>query len=151
MKKLSLLVILLTLTVAASAQNFKSLLASELKSANMENATALLGLPNDPNSAFGKAYGKFNDLMLANTEKRFGIIEKFAKNYKNITPEVAKGLIKETVAFGKERNKLMAKMPKLFGKHLSPENLLSLMQYENKKQSIIDGFLARNIPFANQR
>jgi hypothetical protein len=43
----------------------------------------------------------------------------------------------------------MSQIPKAVGKDLSPASLLTLMQYEGKKQAIVDAFLAKNIPFAN--
>jgi hypothetical protein len=151
MKKLILLAMAFTMTSGLFAQDLKTQLINELKTANMYNVSELLGMDIDPTSDFGKAYSAFNDQGIANVEKRLMVVDKFANNFGNITPELANELIKESIAAMKERTKMMEKMPKTFGKYLSPSNLLSLMQYENKKQAIFDNFLARNIPFANMK
>lgn len=151
MKKLFFLSLGLLMTAGLVAQDLKTQLINELKTANMYNVSELLGMDIDPTSDFGKAYSAFNDQSIANVEKRMKVVDKFATNFGNITPELADELIKESIAAMKERTKMLEKMPKTFGKYLSPSNLLALMQYENKKQAIFDNFLARNIPFANMK
>jgi hypothetical protein len=149
MKNILVLAACLFISAGAFAQDFKTMIANELKAANFDNVSQLLGFKIDPASKMGKAYSEISDKLLANSEQRFNMIKKFAENRKNITPEMANSLIKDSVKFQKERTKIMSQIPKAVGKDLSPANLLTLMQYEGKKQAIVDAFLAKNIPFAN--
>jgi hypothetical protein len=112
---------------------------------------ALLGINMDPNTEFGKLYQEFQTELLNNGEKRFNLISDYMNRTNNITPEVAKNVINQTLDLSDERNKIMRKYAKKMGKYLSPENLLALMQYENKLRAMVDAELAEMIPFANQK
>ncbi len=150
MKNLFLLFISMLLSTVAFSQDYKAMLAKELKAANFDNASAILGFDLDPGSPAGMAYDKMMDAFMANGEKRLGIIKKYADNFKNITPSMAKELTNDMLKVEKDRLKLMNKMSKTMGKHLSPQNTLALLQYQSKKHAIISEALARMVPFANQ-
>jgi hypothetical protein len=149
MKNLLTLFFCLTMAAGAIAQDYKAMVAKEMKAANMENASALLGFDINENTEVGKVYGEISKMFFENGSKRFDLIKKYADNKNNLTPAVANELIKESLKLNKERNKIMQKMSKKLGKHLSPANLIALMQYESKKQALIDAALARIVPFAN--
>lgn len=150
MKSLFILALGLLLTSAVFAQDFKSMLAKELKAANFENASELLGFNLDPSSAAGQVFGEMTDAFMANGASKLELVKKYSDNVQNLNPDLAKSLTKDFLKIEKDRIKLMSKMSKKMGKFLSPENTLALLQYQNKKNALMDGALARLVPFANQ-
>jgi hypothetical protein len=149
---LSLAVCLLSVSLyAQQPKSYNDLLKEELKEMKTMDMQALLGINMDPNTEFGKLYQEFQTELLNNGEKRFNLISDYMNRTNNITPEVAKNVINQTLDLSDERNKIMRKYAKKMGKYLSPENLLALMQYESKLRAMVDAELAEMIPFANQK
>ena len=144
--------LLLTLSVFGQKQkpaSYNEVLLSQIKGGKTEMLSQLLGVKIDPATEFGKIYGEFQDKLLANGEQRFKLIEDYLNHTNNITPEYAKNLLSQFLKTDAERNKIMSKYSKKLGKHLSPQNLLTLMQFENKLRAMVDAELAETIPFAN--
>lgn len=129
--------------------NYNDVLKSQLKGDKTQLVSQLLGVKIDPNTEFGKLYGEFQDQLLNNGEKRFKLIEDYLNHTNNITPEFAKNLLDQVLKVDAERTKIMSKYAKKLGKHLSPQNLLTLFQFENKLRAMVDAELAETIPFAN--
>lgn len=132
-------------------KSYNDLLKEEIKEGKTADVQSLLGINMDPSTEFGKIYSEFQDALLKNGEARFNLISDYMNRTNNITPELAKEMINKTLDLSDERNKIMRKYAKKMGKYLSPENLLALMQYENKLRALVDAELAEMIPFANQK
>lgn len=132
-------------------KSYNDILKAEIKEGKTADIQSLLGINMDPNTEFGKIYGEFQDALLKNGEARFKLISDYMDRTNNITPEVANDMISKTLDLSDERNKIMRKYDKKMGKYLSPENRLSLMQYENKLRALVDAELAELVPFANQK
>lgn len=130
---------------------YNDVVKSQIKGDKTVILSELLGTKIDPATDFGKLYGEFQDKLLANGEKRFKLINDYMSSTNNITPEVAKDLLSRSLKVDAERNKIMTKYSKKFGKHLSPQNLLTLFQFENKLRAMVDAELAEAIPFANMK
>jgi hypothetical protein len=153
MKQTILLSAILFLSMSVFGQtkpaNYNEILKSQIKGDKTEVLSLLLGVKIDPNTEFGKLYGEFQDKLLANGEKRFSLINDYLNRTNNITPEYAKSLLDQFLKLDSERTKIMSKYSKKLGKYLSPQNLLTLMQFENKLRAMVDAELAEAIPFAN--
>ena len=153
MKQTILLSAILFLAMSVFGQtkpaNYNDLLKSQIKGNKTEVLSQLLGVKIDANTEFGKLYGEFQDKLLANGEKRFSLINDYLNRSNNITPEYAKSLLDQFLKLDSERTKIMSKYSKKLGKYLSPQNLLTLMQFENKLRALVDAEIAEAIPFAN--
>jgi hypothetical protein len=130
--------------------SYSDALKGQIKGDKTQMLSQLLGVKIDPSTEFGKVYGEFQDKLLANGEQRFKMIESYLNRTNNITPEFAKNLVDQSLKLDSERTKIMSKYSKKLGKHLSPQNLLTLMQFENKLRAMVDAELAEAIPFANE-
>ncbi len=131
--------------------SYNDVVKSQIKGDKTAILSELIGTKIDPATDFGKLYGEFQDKLLANGEKRFKLINDYMKNTSNLTPDVAKNLLSQSLKIDSERTKIMSKYAKKFGKHLSPQNLLTLFQFENKLRAMVDAELAEAIPFANMK
>lgn len=131
--------------------SYSDVVKKEIKGDKTEVLSQLLGVKIDPNTDFGKLYGEFQDKLLDNGEKRFKLIEDYLNHTNNITPEFAKNLLDQVLKVDADRTKIMTKYAKKLGKHLSPQNLLTLFQFENKLRAMVDAELAEAIPFANMK
>lgn len=131
--------------------SYSEVMKSEIKGDKTQVVSQLLGVKIDANTEFGKLYGEFQDKLLDNGEKRFKLIEDYLNHTNNITPEFAKNLLDQVLKVDAERTKIMSKYAKKLGKHLSPQNLLTLFQFENKLKAMVDAELAEAIPFANMK
>lgn len=130
--------------------SYNDVLKGRLKGSKTEVLSQLLGVKIEANSEFGQLFAEFQDKLLANGEKRFGLINDYLNRPNNISPEFAKNLLDNFLKLDSERNKIMSKYSKKLGKYLSPQNLLTMMQFENKLRALVDAELAEAIPFANQ-
>ena len=153
MKQTILAFAALFLALSVSAQtkpaSYNDLIKSQLKGGKTEIVSQLLGVDFNSNPEFSKLYGEFQDKLLANGEQRFKLINDYLNHTNNLTPEYAKGLIDQFLKLDGERTKIMSKYSKKLGKYLSPQNLLTLIQFENKLRAMVDAELAETIPFAN--
>jgi hypothetical protein len=153
MKRTILSFATLFLAAAVFAQtkpaSYNDVLKSQLKGSKTEIVSQLLGVDFKSNPDFSKLYGEFQDKLLANGEKRFKLIEDYLNHSNNITGDYAKSLIDQMLKVDSERTKIMSKYSKKLGKYLSPQNTLTLLQFENKLRALVDAKLAANIPFAN--
>lgn len=154
MKRTLLALTALFLAVSVFGQkpsNYSDAVKGQIKGDKTAILGELLGTKIDPNTDFGKLYGEFQDKLLANGEKRFKLVNDYMNNMNNLTPDLAKNLLSQSLKIDAERNKIMSKYAKKFGKHLSPQNLLTLFQFENKLRALVDAQLAEAIPFANMK
>ncbi len=140
----------LSLSAQKAPASYNDAVKSKVKGNKTEVLSQLLGVKIDPNTEFGKLYGEFQDKLLANGEKRFKLIGDYLNRTNNMTPEFAKNLVEQSLKIDAERTKIMSKYSKKLGKYLSPQNLLTLMQFENKLRAMVDAQLAEAIPFANE-
>lgn len=131
--------------------SYNDALKGQIKGDKTQLVSQLLGMKIDPSSDFGKLYDEFQTKLLDNGEKRFKLINDYMSSANNLTPETAKSLLSQSLKIDAERNKIMTKYSKKFGKHLSPQNLLTLFQFENKLRAMVDAELAEAIPFANMK
>jgi hypothetical protein len=131
--------------------SYNDALKGQIKGDKTQLVSQLLGIKIDPASDFGKLYNEFQTKLLDNGEKRFKLINEYLNSTNNLTPEFAKDLLSRSLKIDAERNKIMAKYSKKFSKHLSPQNLLTLFQFENKLRAMVDAELAEAIPFANMK
>lgn len=141
---------LATFVFGQKPATYADILKTQLKGDKTELVSKLLGVKIEPTSDFGKLYGEFQDKLLNNSEKRFKLINDYLNHSNNVTPEFAKDLISQSLKVDSERTKIMSKYSKKMGKYLSPQNMLSLLQFENKLKALTDAKLAELIPFANQ-
>ncbi len=151
MKKLLLSLTLVFVATFAFAQDeYKKMVKEELTKMNFEDASAILGFDLDPSSEVGQLFNTFSDAFMENGASKLKLVKKYAENFRKIDGDMAKQLIKEMQNVEKDRLKLMDKMFKKMSKVLPAEDALSLIQYQNKKNSIIDAALTRLVPFANE-
>lgn len=153
MKHTILFVAALFLSLSVFGQkpsSYNEVLKGQIKGDKTQILSQLLGVKIEANSEFGQLYAEFQDKLLANGEKRFSMINDYLNRTNNLTPEYAKSLLDNFLKLDAERNKIMSKYSKKLGKYLSPQNLLTMMQFENKLRAIVDAALAEAIPFANQ-
>ncbi len=145
----SALLLSLSLFAQKKPASYNDALLNQIKGGKTEFLSQLLGVKFDPNSEFGKLYGSFQDELLANGEQRFKLIDQYLNRTNNITPDFAKSLLNDMLSNQADRTKIMQKYSKKLGKYLSPQNLLTLMQFESKLRALVDAELAEAIPFAN--
>lgn len=145
------LFVALSLSAQKAPASYNDAVKSQIKGNKTEVLSQLLGVDFKSNPEFSKLYGEFQDKLLANGEKRFQLIGDYLNHTNNLTPELAKSLVDQSLKIDAERNKIMTKYSKKLGKYLSPQNLLTLMQFENKLRAMVDAQLAQAIPFANEK
>src|SRR5262245_21542957 len=107
----------------AKPASYSDALKGQIKGSKTEVLSQLLGVGFKSNPEFSKLYGEFQDKLLANGEQRFKLINDYLNRTNNITPELAKGLIEQSLKLDSERTKIMSKYAKKLGKYLSPQNL----------------------------
>ena len=96
--------------------------------------------------AFWPIYQEYQTKLTQINERTRKIIAEYAKNYQNMTNEVAQKLLKESLAVEKERLALKVNiMPKLL-KVLPAIKAARYYQIENKIQAVVQYGLADGIP-----
>jgi hypothetical protein len=96
--------------------------------------------------AFWPIYQDYQTRLSKINERIAMVIVEYAGNYKSMTNEVAKKLMKESMAVEKERVKLKETMMPKFEKALPALKAARYYQIENKIQAVVQYELADRIP-----
>ncbi len=151
MKKVLLLSLSLVFSVGllSAQESLEDLIVDELKRNDMENVSEVLGFDLSSNHKAADTYNKLSEELFEVRTREYQMIRNFLQQGNNVTDKYAEKLIDEWVRITEDRLKVMKKFPNKMKKHLSASNTVRLMQYENKKQALIDTALAKIVPFAN--
>jgi hypothetical protein len=96
--------------------------------------------------AFWPIYQEYQTRLMKINERIGKIIMSYAENYKTMTNEVAKKLMKESMAVEKERQVLKEQLMPKFQKAIPAIKVARYYQIENKIQAIVQYELAGSIP-----
>jgi len=96
--------------------------------------------------AFWPIYQEYQTKLTKINERIANLIIEYAKNYQNMTNDIAKKLMKESMAVEKERLALKASLLPKFQKALPAIKVARYYQIENKIQAVVQYGLADSIP-----
>ena len=96
--------------------------------------------------AFWPLYQEYQTKLVKINERIAKLIVEYAENYKSMTNEIAKKLMKESVAVEKERVALKESLMPKFQKALPAIKVARYYQIENKIQAVVQYSLADSIP-----
>jgi hypothetical protein len=96
--------------------------------------------------AFSPVYDGYQAEMKVTYEAGADLLNKYAANYDTMTDETAKAILKEWFRIRDQRNDLVEKYAKKYGKVLPPKKVLRWVQVEHKLNTLLDAQAAAMIP-----
>ena len=160
MKRYSVTSLLIIMFVGALSISPVSSMAQEGSSDNMEIlreklradkkllVAANMQLAEAEGKAFWPIYDEYQKEKSKLADRRLKVIQEYAANFNNLTPDVAKKLVEQSLAIQKDDLKLMESHLAKLRKVLSEIKVGRFYQIENKIGAILDFELARSIPLA---
>jgi hypothetical protein len=124
------------------------ILKEKIKADKKLLVAANMNLTDAEAKAFWPLYQEYQTHLAKINERIATIIAEYAGNYNSMTNEVAKKLMKESVAVEKERVALKESMMPKFEKALPAIKAARYYQIENKIQAVVLYGLADSIPLA---
>ncbi|MBE0636922.1 MAG: hypothetical protein IH598_00205 [Bacteroidales bacterium] len=131
---------------AQTTSDYVELVRTQLKAEKKVVVMEVLQLSDAEATVFWPLYDEYNGKMYTVQTKRVQLIKDFAKNYENMTPEVADDLVKRMFAIKGELLKLDQTYYKKFKKVLPLTKVASYFQLENKIETLVNAELAVEIP-----
>jgi hypothetical protein len=99
-------------------------------------------------AAFTPIYDEYQREMKGVMGRGSDVINKFAANYGSMTDDAAKDIMKDFFKVRNERNALVEKYAKKFGRELPATKVLQWVQVENKLNALLDAEAASIIPLS---
>jgi hypothetical protein len=123
-------------------------LISQIQSDKRAIVLSALQLTDAQVTAFTPIYDEYQREMKGVMSRGSDVINKFAANYGSMTDDAAKDIMKDFFKVRNERNALVEKYAKKFGRELPATKVLQWVQVENKLNTLLDVQAAAIIPIA---
>jgi Spy/CpxP family protein refolding chaperone len=125
-------------------------LIKELQTEKRQVMLDTLKLTPEQSAKFTPIYDEYQAEMKGQFQRGVDVLNKFAANYGSMTDDAAQDIMKEWFSLRDNRNALMKKYAKQFGKKLPATDVLRWVQIENKLNTLLDMQAARVIPIATK-
>ena len=133
-----------TLNLAAYAE----LLRSDVRMQKVAIITEVMGFTEAEDKAFWPIYREYDAEMAKLGDERVANIEEYARNYSNLTDDVADRLATKALDLEGRRSAVKAKFYEKLKGALSPKTAMRALQVEHQLQLIVDLQVAASLPIA---
>jgi hypothetical protein len=137
-----------SLAQAVNSRDQNELIISQIQADKRAVVLSALQLTDTQVAAFTPIYDEYQPEMKAVMSRGSDVINKFAANYGSMTDDAAKGIMKDFFKVRNERNALVEKYAKKFGRELPATKVLQWVQVENKLNTLLDAEAASIIPLS---
>lgn len=148
MRKLLMLIMMLAISMTASAQNKQEIekTRTDILANKKQIIKATLDLSKQESDVFWPLYEEYQNALKPVHDRSSRLIANYLRDYKTLTDEQAELLISEVLNIEREQLKLKEAYVKKFSAVLPPKKVARYFQLENKMQTVMDYDLAKKIP-----
>ncbi|HEU4891079.1 MAG TPA: hypothetical protein VFT47_05985 [Vicinamibacterales bacterium] len=135
-------------TKALNLSAYAELLRSDVRAQKVAIITEVMGFNDKEDEAFWPIYREYDLEMAKLGDERVALIADYAKNYANVTDEVADRLASKALELESRRQELKGQVYQKVKKALSPLTAARFLQVEHQLLLLIDLQIASSLPVA---
>ena len=135
-------------TKALNLSAYAELLRSDVRAQKVAIITEVMGFTDKEDEAFWPLYREYDLEMARLGDERVALIADYAKNYANVTDEVADRLASKALELESRRQELKGQVYQKVKKALSPLTAARFLQVEHQLLLLIDLQIAASLPIA---
>ncbi len=125
---------------------YAELLRSDVRTQKVAILTEVMGFTEAEDAAFWPIYREYDNEMAKLGDERVALIAEYARNYEQITDEVADKLAAKAIDLEGRRRAATAACYDRVKKALSPKTALRFLQVEHQLQLLIDLQISASLP-----
>jgi hypothetical protein len=133
-----------TLNLSAYAE----LLRSDVRAEKVAIITEVMGFDDKEDAAFWPIYREYDLEMAKLGDERVALIEEYARNYSQLTDDMAAKVATRAIDLSTKREAALAKCYERVKAALTPKTALRFLQVEHQLLLIIDLQIAASLPIA---
>jgi hypothetical protein len=135
-------------TTALNLSAYAELLRSDVRAQKVAIITEVMGFNDTEDAAFWPIYREYDLEMAKLGDERVALIAEYAKNYANVTDELADRLASRALELESRRQELKGQVYQKVKKALSPLTAARFLQVEHQLLLLIDLQIASALPIA---
>ena len=135
-------------TKALNLSAYAELLRSDVRAQKVAIITEVMGFNDKEDEAFWPIYREYDLEMAKLGDERVALIADYAKNYANVTDEVADRLASKALELESRRQELKGQVYQKVKQALSPLTAARFLQVEHQLLLLIDLQIASSLPVA---
>jgi hypothetical protein len=135
-------------TKALNLSAYAELLRSDVRAQKVAIITEVMGFTDKEDEAFWPIYREYDLEMARLGDERVALIADYAKNYANVTDDVADRLASKALELESRRQELKGQVYQKVKKALSPLTAARFLQVEHQLLLLIDLQIASSLPVA---
>ena len=135
-------------TKALNLSAYAELLRSDVRAQKVAIITEVMGFNDKEDEAFWPIYREYDLEMARLGDERVALIADYAKNYANVTDDVADRLASKALELESRRQELKGQVYQKVKKALSPLTAARFLQVEHQLLLLIDLQIASSLPVA---
>ena len=135
-------------TKALNLSAYAELLRADVRAQKVAIITEVMGFTDKEDEAFWPIYREYDLEMAKLGDERVALIADYAKNYANVTNEVADRLASRALELESRRQELKGQVYQKVKKALSPLTAARFLQVEHQLLLLIDLQIAASLPIA---
>jgi hypothetical protein len=135
-------------TTALNLSAYAELLRSDVRAQKVAIITEVMGFTDAEDAAFWPIYREYDLEMAKLGDERVALIAEYAKNYANVTDELADRLASRALELESRRQELKGQVYQKVKKALSPLTAARFLQVEHQLLLLIDLQIASALPIA---
>jgi hypothetical protein len=135
-------------TKALNLSAYAELLRSDVRAQKVAIITEVMGFTDKEDEAFWPIYREYDLEMAKLGDERVALIADYAKNYANVTDDVADRLASKALELEARRQELKGQVYQKVKKALSPLTAARFLQVEHQLLLLIDLQIASALPIA---
>ena len=133
---------------ALNLSAYAELLRSDVRAQKVAIITEVMGFTDKEDEAFWPIYREYDLEMAKLGDERVALIADYAKNYANVTNDVADRLASKALELESRRQELKGQVYQKVKKALSPLTAARFLQVEHQLLLLIDLQIASSLPIA---
>ena len=133
---------------ALNLSAYAELLRSDVRAQKVAIITEVMGFTDKEDEAFWPIYREYDLEMAKLGDERVALIAEYAKNYANVTDELADRLASKALELEARRQELKGQVYQKVKKALSPLTAARFLQVEHQLLLLIDLQIASSLPIA---
>jgi hypothetical protein len=135
-------------TKALNLSAYAELLRSDVRAQKVAILTEVMGFSDKEDETFWPIYREYDLEMAKLGDERVALIAEYAKNYANVTDEVADRLASKALELESRRQELKGQVYQKVKKALSPLTAARFLQVEHQLLLLVDLQIASSLPVA---
>ena len=135
-------------TKSLNLSAYAELLRSDVRAQKVAIITEVMGFTDAEDAAFWPIYREYDLEMAKLGDERVALIAEYAKNYANVTDELADRLASKALELEARRQELKGQVYQKVKKALSPLTAARFLQVEHQLLLLIDLQIASSLPIA---